>query len=175
MKNKYQVQKGFTLVELLVSVAIFAIVMTISIGAILNIVDSNKKAQSLKSVMNNLNFALENMTRTIKTGTNYEVDGQCSGNGETISVRNSEGQFITYSYDENKLFISGDRYGNDSIAITAEEISIDYLKFYLTGGCPSDGAQPKVVVVIKGFAGVQEKTRSEFSLQTTISQRLIDQ
>ena len=64
--------KGFTLIELLVSVAIFTIVMVIGLGALLSMSAADRKAQSLQSVINNLNFALDSMSRSIRTGTNYE-------------------------------------------------------------------------------------------------------
>ena len=44
-------KKGFTLIELMVSITIFSIVMLISVGALLSIIDANRKDQSLKSVM----------------------------------------------------------------------------------------------------------------------------
>ena len=75
---------GFTLIELMVSVALFAIVVMISMTAILSVVDSTKKAQSMKSVMNNLNFALETMTRSIKTGTDLVVVQGSSGTKSTV-------------------------------------------------------------------------------------------
>ena len=62
---------GFTLIEMMVSIALFAIVMVMSMGAILSIVAANKKAQALNSVMTNLNFAVDSMSRDIKTGYNY--------------------------------------------------------------------------------------------------------
>ena len=71
--KKEKFTTGFTLIEMMVAVSIFAIVVMISMTAILSIVDSNRKAQSLKSVMNNLNFALETMTRSIKTGHGLQV------------------------------------------------------------------------------------------------------
>lgn len=62
---------GFTLIEVMVSVSLFAMVMTLSLGAVLSIVDGNKKAQAINSVANNLNFAVESMVRDIKTGYAY--------------------------------------------------------------------------------------------------------
>ncbi len=66
--------KGFTLIEILVSVAIFAIVMVISLGALLSMSESDRKAQTLKAVINNLNFSLDSMSRSIRTGQNYHCD-----------------------------------------------------------------------------------------------------
>ena len=47
----YRQQDGFTLIEMLVSIALFAIVMVVCVGALLSLVTANKKAQALESVM----------------------------------------------------------------------------------------------------------------------------
>jgi prepilin-type N-terminal cleavage/methylation domain-containing protein len=67
-------QKGFTLVEMIVSVGLFSIVMLIAISAILSIIGNNKKVQAINNVVNNLNFAIESMVRDMKTGYLYKCD-----------------------------------------------------------------------------------------------------
>ncbi len=71
---KRTTKKGFTLIELLVAVGLFTIVMSISLGVIMSIIDGNKKSQAVSSVSNNLNFAIESMVRDIKTGYDYRCD-----------------------------------------------------------------------------------------------------
>lgn len=66
-----KLQRGFTLVELLVSVFIFSVVMTISMGTLLVLIDANQKGQGIQAVMTNLSFALDSMTRNIRTGHDY--------------------------------------------------------------------------------------------------------
>ncbi|MCK5591605.1 MAG: type II secretion system protein, partial [Candidatus Pacebacteria bacterium] len=48
---------GFTLVEMMVSLGMFTIVLSISVGALLSMVSSNRKTQSLRGAMDNLNLA----------------------------------------------------------------------------------------------------------------------
>ena len=62
---------GFTLVEMIVSLAIFAIVAVIAVGALVRILGSNRQAQSIQTSVNNLSFALESMSRELRTGRNY--------------------------------------------------------------------------------------------------------
>ncbi len=69
--NKKGNQKGFTLIEIMVSLGIFAVVAVIAVGAFLKIIDANKQSQSLQTAMNNTNFALESMVREMRVGTNY--------------------------------------------------------------------------------------------------------
>lgn len=60
--------KGFTLVEMLVSIALFAVVLTMSVGTLLVLIEANGRAQSMQLVMTNLTFALDSVTREIRTG-----------------------------------------------------------------------------------------------------------
>ena len=66
MKRKNE-NKGFTLIEMIMSVAVFTVVALIAAGALLAIADANRKAQAFKSVVNNLNFALESVARNLRT------------------------------------------------------------------------------------------------------------
>jgi prepilin-type N-terminal cleavage/methylation domain-containing protein len=68
---KKNLQQGFTLIEMIVSVAIFSIVATITVGALLILISTNQQLQTEQNIMTNLSFALDSMTREIRTGTNY--------------------------------------------------------------------------------------------------------
>ncbi len=164
MINKKKSQKGFTLIEMMVSVSIFAIVVMISMGAIFTVVDSNKKAQSLKSVMNNLNFALETMTRTIKTG---QMQSFTSG-GNTISTQIFDPTIsnVTYTYRTDASGVGYVELSRDGVVsrITAPEVNITNLKFY--------GVKPMVVMVVQGTVKLDERISSDFNIQTTVTQRL---
>lgn len=69
--HQHTIISGFTLVELIVSIAVFTIVITISVGSLLVLISANENLQAEQSVMTNLSFALDSMTREIRTGTHY--------------------------------------------------------------------------------------------------------
>jgi prepilin-type N-terminal cleavage/methylation domain-containing protein len=190
-------KKGFTLIEVLVSVSIFAIVMLVATGSVFSIVEANKKTHSLKSVMTNLNFALESITRNIRVGTAYKcmtsagaitvdpVAGDCThgdvGFHLTSNLANGQnaGTFpleYTFQKDSNNIgriyrqFIGKDA---SPVPITAAEINITNMMFYAVGTQSSDSKQPKVTIIIQGYAGVGN-TKSSFNIETTVSQRAID-
>ena len=173
----YSRKKGFTLVEMIVAVGLFTIVTLVVIGALLSIVDANRKAKSLQSVMNNLNFALESMVRTIRTGSDYQCLGvnypNCSG-GTELQFTDSEGRQITYRYSFNNRIER--RVGSSSqfIAITAPEVTINDFKFYVIGANSSDTIQPYVLMTISGQAKVGTRAASDFHVQATASQRILD-
>ena len=65
-KNKKNFN-GFTLVEVMVAVSIFSIVVTIGIGALMSTIAANKKIQTKREVTNGLAFAMETMSRRLRT------------------------------------------------------------------------------------------------------------
>lgn len=68
--NKFIAKAGFTLIEMIVSLGVFAVVVTTAVGAVLMLIATNQQLQGEQSVMTNLSFALDTMTREIRTGTN---------------------------------------------------------------------------------------------------------
>ncbi len=68
-KNPHQ--QGFTLIEAMVAIAIFTIVMVIGISSLLNVNSVNKKSQNLRSIIDNLNYTMEDMSRNFKLGSYY--------------------------------------------------------------------------------------------------------
>ncbi|NTV44544.1 MAG: prepilin-type N-terminal cleavage/methylation domain-containing protein [Candidatus Yonathbacteria bacterium] len=160
---------GFTLVEMIVAVAIFATVVLIAVGALLSIIDANKKANSLRVVMENLNFAVESIARDIRMGNGYS----CGGTGDcsqlsTLAFSDQNGESVSYSLSNNALVRTS---GGSSITVTSPEVIIQSVRFSVTGSGEGDGVQPRVLITIRGYADAQGRTRSSFSIQTSVSQR----
>jgi prepilin-type N-terminal cleavage/methylation domain-containing protein len=178
--------RAFTLIEVMVSVSIFAVVMLVSTGAIFSIVQANKKTHSLKSVMTNLNFALESMMRDIRVGTKYSCGGggDCYPTPGTVFTfkanRDVNGDGVANDNDKIQFSLVGTQIqkeiqgnGVKDYLITAPEINIQSLKFYVFGSAANDQKQPKVVITIQGNAGTGTD-QSNFTIETTVSQRSID-
>lgn len=72
--SRQKITAGFTLIEMIVSLAIFSIIITMAIGALLALISNNQRLQGEQSVMTNLTFALDSMTREIRMGYNYVCD-----------------------------------------------------------------------------------------------------
>ena len=170
MKNR-----GFTLIELMVAVAIFTIVMMVSMGAVFSVVSANRKSQSLNVVINNLNFAFESMIRDLRTGTDYVVTGN-----DQVSFVDRNGNDVSYYLYENR---DGDsviykEYPDDASLpqgeITDPEVFIDQLTFDLVGD-GEDGRQLLLRIHLQGKTGnPANNTESTFNIETLIAPRSLD-
>lgn len=185
-------QDGFTLVEMLIAVGLFSVIASISIGALLIIFDANRRSESSKTVVDNLNLSLENMVRTVRFGNSYHCGesgtlsnpADCSDGGETFAVQfdtDNDGDLETVVYkkcgssikrSENGVFNCNDTTNMKNI--TSGDTVIERLKFYVLGSDTTDFKQPYVVAHISGYVGTSPTEQSKFSIQTLMSQRIID-
>jgi prepilin-type N-terminal cleavage/methylation domain-containing protein len=173
-------QKGFTLVELMTALTIFMIIMVMSMGSILGVFDANRKSQSESIVMNNLNLAVESMARDMRFAHGYHCGSGnfsqpqvCPSGDSIIAFTNSNGDHMVYKLDGSTLERSSDN-GNNFTAVTAPEIVIENLTFRVFGAAPGDILQPKTLISIKGYSDTKASSKTEFSLQTLVSQRCLD-
>jgi len=178
-------QAGFTLIEMLVSVALFSIVVVIAMGAILTVLDSNRKAQTVNSVMNNLNFAMESITRHVKTGVDPVIIGSGANakltvDGIVLSGGDFTRQKVSFKFIETDGLGSvgrciGTSCSNDAsfVAITAPEVDVDNF-LIKQSGYEDAGDQPRTFIFIEGKVVFNNSIQSTFRTQTTISQRRLD-
>lgn len=186
MINKFKItgkQKAFTLVEMLIAVSLFIVIVTMSIGSLLSIFDANKRAQSSKTVVDNLNLSIENMARSVRFGKTYHCDNgigtltspaDCAG-GTRFAV-NFKGSTIVYRWNGgsgNPIERSDDG-GGSYKAITSPDTVIEYVSFYVFGSTVGDTSQPYVIVVIRGYVGSKPTSQSRFAIETIMSQRELD-
>lgn len=176
MKPETQKNKnGFTLMEMIVALAVFMVAITIALAAFLNITDIQKKASAVRAVNDSLNFALETMSREIRTGFDY-----CSSFLTYTCVNQDEFAFTSgvapnpeIVYRKNGDQIEVKVGGGSFSTLTPPEVKILTLKFNLQGEGSDDG-QPMVTIIIEASSGTKTKTKSYLNIQTTITQRRID-
>ena len=175
---------GFTLIEIMVAVSIFTIIMVISMGSILSVLEANKKSQSLRTVMDNLNFTTEAMTRTIRFGSHYHCNADvtspplnsprdCASGASSIDVRSSDGHQVIYKLVGGRIVRSVD--GATDYNVTSTDLTVTNLTFRVFGSpLYPDQFQPQVIIVVGGYAGAKATSKSSFNIETTVSQRLFD-
>ena len=185
IKNK---NSGFTLVELMVAIAVFSIVMVMAMGALLNVIDANNKAQSIKTAIDNISFALEGISKDMRMGTEYSCFngisfvGDCPTGGSGIRFKSSKtgNPYVYYKFSSNQILncvggtLGGDCTGTYS-PLTSSEVNLTSVNFYVLGVTHSNDpvatrTQPRAIIIIGGVAGSKLKTQTTFNLQTSISQ-----
>jgi prepilin-type N-terminal cleavage/methylation domain-containing protein len=189
-------RRAFTLIEMMVAVSIFSVVMLIGVGSLLSLVQSNRRAQAINSVMNNVNASVESMTRTMRVGTGYRCETSinqpssfapqdCSGNsgqppGKLLAFESASGDKlnpndqVVYRLNDKQLERSLQSGANGSwVALTSPEVSIETFDFFVVGAPSGDGIQPRVLMRIKGSAEVPGGTTT-FTVQSSVVQRLLD-
>jgi hypothetical protein len=58
--------------------------------------------------------------------------------------------------------------------MTSPEVSVEELRFYVTGAPSSDSEQPTVTMVLRASAKAAGGIKTDFDLQTTMTQRVLD-
>lgn len=196
LKKQYKSEcKGFTLIELMVATALFIVVIIMAMGSLSVSSSTNKKTQQLSLAMENVNFAMESMTRSLRMGSNYvckmgnepvelnsipipaPVDCDFDTEGGYLvafkpAISNSTFPFIAYKSFSDGTQTSLQRCDNDTtcIALTSSNVNIDLLKFYVIGSSLTDHVQPSVYIMMKGTVTVGGESTS-FAIQTIASQR----
>lgn len=105
--SELKTSPGFTLIEMIVAIALFAVVMVVAVGALLSLTAANKKAQGLQSVMNNLNISIDSMVRNIRMGNQYDASTDssagivCSSNTGGPNDCNAGSDGVVFSCNPN--------------------------------------------------------------------------
>lgn len=161
--------KGFTLIEVIVAVGIFVIVMVIAVGAVINAVDANRKAQSMSVVVNNLNLSIESMVRDLRTGYGYY-----QSDTSEVNFTNKDGISVVYYFDNTGKgnLVKGPDTVIGSGIITSDEVTLESVTFNIEGNSTNDGPE-RILLNIKGYAG-SNKTQSNFNIQTLITSRTLN-
>lgn len=186
--NKIPNNQGFTLLELLVAVAIFSVVMTVASGVLSNILQSQERVLAEQLALNNTSYALEYMGRSLRMA-KKDADGQCldeylenfndkcnyavSGDS-SIRFLNHDKECVEYFLKGNQVKKKKSDNETDSFggaqAFTSNDLTISKLNFEIKGECQDDNLQPTVTI----FMNVETSEETDFKIQTTITQRNLD-
>jgi len=174
--------RGYSLLELIVSIGLFSAVMLIVMGAYVTLISLDRQARASNQLAASLSYAVESIARSMRTGTDYACNANpsspnCSSGGTSISFINSEGQAITYRLKTDGSI--GECIGSlctdaSAVALTDPRIDITSLRFYVRGVGASDWLQPQVTLTIAGSMTTDAGETTSFSVQTGATQRLIE-
>jgi len=187
---------GYTIIETIIAVSLFIIIVMTGMGALLNANLLQQKSQNMRSVIDNLSFVMEDMSRNLRTGYNYycitgsdvvpSVNRPKSGQScwgiafepatggnqwayEIVTANSGATYYIRKSTDNGVTWVQ----------LTPDEITINTgaSGFSVFGAEPpsaGDSRQPFVTIKLVGTITFKNNVVTPFSLQTSVSQRQID-
>jgi prepilin-type N-terminal cleavage/methylation domain-containing protein len=176
-KNKGPVspsQGGFTLIELMVATSLFVVIMLAAMSSLFVLLNESKDSRALRVTMDNVNFAMESMTRSIRMGVNYSggtnsisFKPQCDENSTSPCIEN-----ITYRLPlDGTPTIEKCTTIDVCVPIVSPDVNIDMLNFSINAPTTEDPLiQPSVYIMVKGTVRVNGVPTS-FAIQTLASQR----
>ncbi len=160
----------------MVAIGIFSIIMLLSSGAYLVMISITRQVQGIATGVDNLAFALETMTREMRTGTAYN----CAGVGDCLSGGNSfsftpsgGGATITYARG-SQVAPDGTTVGDitrNGIVLTDPSVNVTSLTYYASGTSKSDALQPNVTVIVSGTVTYAAGKSESFTIETGATMR----
>jgi hypothetical protein len=186
----------------MISVSLFIVVVMSGMGALLNTNLLHNKSQNMRSLMDNLSFVMEDMSKNLRTG--YKI--HCFLAGDTIpsttsavvstpksctsgwaiafesadgSSANDNDQWLYYIDNNGRVFkaTSGPYAASSFVQLTPDEVVLSAGSGFSVLGAENPSLpntqQPFVVIRLIGTI-TYKNVVTPFSLQTSVSQRLID-
>jgi len=177
---------GFTLIEMLVAMAIFSTVMGIITGIFITGIRQQKMALDSQVVLDQTSYALEYMGRALRfakkqlagdpvclsqPGLNVETTHGGSGLKFINHLQGDDCQEFFLENKQIKYWRQSDL--NSPLPLTSVKLEVISLKFDLAGEWETDNLQPRITIFseIKSAASSQSQ---KIKIQTSISQRNLD-
>lgn len=164
---------GFTLLEMIVATAIFAIVSTICIGIYLATIKANAKISAMQKIQNEIRYNVDYISREIRLGSiNYDYYN---------NIENPESVLALYDNSKNTIFFrKNNKYiqtSSDNITwndLSGDNVDVRSLYFYISPIkdpkklSVSTTKQELVTIVMEVF---DKNLESSIKIQTTVSSR----
>jgi len=188
MKNeKLKMKNGFTIIELLVSITIFAIVLTSVVSLFGSALRNQKQLMSQAEVLNSASYVSEYMARALRMAVK-DMAGACIGaknnfvnpNGvSTIRFLNYDSKCQEFGLSSGAIYVKKSTTASavnlgPATAITAgtNRMTVEKLSFSISGNDQEDIFQPKVAFACEIKSNT--KAVNSIKIQTTVSQRNLD-
>lgn len=168
---------GYSLIELIVAVGVFAVVITIMSGSFIISLRGQGKSQTAQNVADNTRYAMDVIAKEIRMGKIKAAEGFILNSSSDIQFRsnmpNRNGAIVQFYLDVPTGQIMFDDDISDALApepITASSIAVSALTFDVSGASPE--SQPRIVIVMSAVSvGTAENIATRTDIQTTISPR----
>lgn len=155
-----KLQKGFTLIEIIVSMAVFLLVAGVAVSIFVSIVTSQRRVLSEQQLINQTSYVLEYMSKALRMA-GIDETGECVQDPEIILPPDAKGMYVLTRSDIGSGLYRGIRFKDasadgichefflhlvdgknilkeiknvgDAVALTSEKIQINSIKFRING------------------------------------------
>lgn len=161
-------KRGFTLIELIVSIFIFSILVFVAGGSFIGALAAQRRALNIKKVEENGSFVMELMTREIRVANPINTSNSGCPGPSILSFQHPVNGAIEYSISNSQITR---RVNGVNTIISNPDVTVARLNFCISGNSVNDDNQPRITIIL----GLSNKeTQSEtIDLQTTVSQRVL--
>lgn len=173
--------KGFTVIELLVSMSVFIILMGIIANIFIGSLKTQRALVALMTANDNAGLAIEQMARELRTGSGFcivdKTTGSCSSqaftSGDAIGFTNADGINVVYQFNNFAIERSS---GSGFIQLTSANVIINRLVFVLVHDYfRSQGSTnlwpPRITISLEVGSASKQLTGFFTNMQTTVSAR----
>lgn len=171
MKQKKDSQKGYSLIELLVSIGLFSAVVSIMASMFMTSLKGQQKAFTAQNLADNMRYAIEIMSKEIRMGSNFNLvsatDLQFKSN-----MPNRNGAIVEFSLVGGQILFDDDiNLDPPATPITSLNVNVSDLHFVLF---PSGTTQPRIFIGAQAASrGVAQDTSTSINIETVASPRTI--
>ena len=179
-----QHNKGFTILEMVVSISLFSTLVIMVTSIMLIVSNAQRKTGAIHAVQDNARFIIQLLNKEMSTGTNFALTTYCAPGKEIKFISNNDFFFPNRFYFLQgttlmrlKEIVTSSAQCASAKPLSGEETKIDQLIFSVRGQLPwpSLDGQPIVTTSIR-ISATDPKFGSEtfMNLQSTITSRFRD-
>lgn len=160
-------KRGFTLVELVIAVAIFSLVIATAVGLLTSALRVQRRSISLQNIQDNGRYLLELMAKEARMSEIINSDGE----SQVLNLIHPVNGNIVYTFTGAPNW-QITREDDDGVGImNSDEVEIEG-EFFVDGETLDDDEQPTVTIIMEArTTGTKSEEQAEIKLQTTLSQR----
>lgn len=190
MEIRSEKRKAFTLIETVVSIALFGFISVILVNIFVSSIRTQTRILQNQELMEQSSYSLEYMSRILRMA-KKDIDGTCTGTADAnYGVGTDSITFLAYDTRAEDYLCRRFLKDGDSVkemkstdatsanlgtaqSITSSKVKVAGLTFGVTGNVVPDTVQPKVTIMINIKSG-DAVGSPEIFLQSSVSQRDLD-
>ncbi len=178
-------KKGFTILELLITITVFSIVITSAIGLFGSALSNQKKLTAEADLLGGASYATEYISRALRMA-RKDMQGECIMQKDNFATfeQNSRIRFLNYENKCQEFLLDDERiitkksYDGDSanlgsgyLLTSTSSLLVVNLNFIIKGNNQNDNLQPRVNFALDLRSNISDTI---LKVQTGVSQRELD-